>query len=104
MGSEMCIRDRDSRSTLRALGHVRESPGRAGRNCGPSDTGRNPLEQLVDTAGPQSLVQDAKDSWSTSQALGPWPLSPGTTGLPRGSSDPIASRTGVLVDPAGPPT
>ena len=88
-------------STLRALGHLPESPGSGDR---PHD--------------PLTRARDARDRWLTPGALGHMCESPGkavqhpgtrarfelpgTAGQPRGPSEPGLSHPGQLVDPASP--
>ena len=63
--------------TLRALGHVPESPG-----------------QMVDTAAPPAHARFSRDCWSTLWALGRGPRSHGTAGRPHGPERESTRTTG----------
>ena len=55
-----------------------DSPGRGGRDRGPSGTGLSRQELLVDPEGNQTQARVGRDSWSTRWALGHGPVSPRT--------------------------
>ena len=79
---------RDNRSNLQVIGPEPESPGKASRTRGPSDTGLNHKGQLFDPAGRWTWAGVAQDIWSILQGLGPDRVSPGTAGRTCGPTDP----------------
>ena len=93
---------RDIWSTLRALAHRTESPGTAGRPCGPLHMGPSHPGLLVDPAVPWTKARVVRFSWLTPQAPGPGPESPVKNVQHRGPSDLCPSLPGKLVYSAGP--
>ena len=94
-----------------------DSPGRVGRNHGPSGTGPSRQELLLGPEGNQTQARVGRDSWSTRWALGHGPVSPRTAvrhpghraqsespGRPGGRLRPSGTGPrcpGDLVDPEG---
>ena len=107
----------ESWSTPQALGPERESPGRAGRHRGMSESGASLPGQLVDTAdldpclsrpgqlvdheGPQNGALITRESWSSMQNLRHGPELLGKPCRRRGPSYLGPTRPGQLVDPGG---
>ena len=105
---------RDSWSSPRAIGQMREWPRTAGQYLRPSDPGQTHPGHLVEPVGPRARARVTRDSWST-----PWVLefghespgkagqtfgSPRTEGGHRGPSDPSMIHPRMLVHTAGPRT
>ena len=91
----------DSWSTLLALGHKPESPRRAGRPPGHSDTITRRPGQLVDPAESQSLTRVTRENSSILWALGEGHESPGTVVIYCGPTGTGPILPGQLVDTAG---
>ena len=85
--SELIPRRLERWSTPQTLRHDRESPGKAGQPCGPSDTGPIRPGELVDHAGPRTHAKVTKKF-----------------GRHHGISGTGRDRPGQLVDPTGPRT
>ena len=102
---------------MRAIGPEAESPGRAGRHRGTSESGASLPGQLVDTAdldpclsrpgqlvdneGPQNGALTTRESWSSMQNLGHGPELLGKPCRRCGPSYLGAIRPGQLVDRGG---
>lgn len=85
----------------RALRPGPESPGTAGRPCGPLDPDPSNPGELVDPECIRTGAPVARGSCSTPRALGRKRKWTGTAGVPQGPSDPGLSHPGLLVDHTG---